>query len=76
MLKNTLAASVVLFMALLSVSSAAKAFPPDPEPGSPPLAMAAKADPPEPMPTKPPRAVTKTFPPDPEPSKPPLAVMR
>ncbi|HEX3685661.1 MAG TPA: hypothetical protein VHU83_24210 [Bryobacteraceae bacterium] len=39
MFKNKLAASVLLFTALLSVSLAAKAFPPDPEPGIPPLAL-------------------------------------
>jgi hypothetical protein len=39
MFRNTLAASLVLFSALLSVSLAAKATPPNPLPGTPPLAM-------------------------------------
>ena len=37
MLKNTLAASVLLFMALVSIASSAKAVPPDPGPPTPPL---------------------------------------
>jgi len=39
MFRNTLAASVLLFVALLSVASAAKAVPPDPQPNTPPLAL-------------------------------------
>ncbi|HEX3685785.1 MAG TPA: hypothetical protein VHU83_24860 [Bryobacteraceae bacterium] len=39
MLKNTLAASVLLFMAMLSVALSAKADPQDPKPQTPPLAM-------------------------------------
>jgi hypothetical protein len=39
MLKNTLAASVLLVIGLLSVALSAKATPPDPLPPDPPLAM-------------------------------------
>jgi len=40
MLRKTLAASALLFIALLSISAAAKATPPQPMPGTPPLAAA------------------------------------
>ncbi|HEX3685784.1 MAG TPA: hypothetical protein VHU83_24855 [Bryobacteraceae bacterium] len=39
MFKNTVAASVLLFAAMLSVALSAKAVPPDPKPQTPPLAM-------------------------------------
>jgi hypothetical protein len=39
MFRNTLAASLVLFGALLSVSLSAKAVPPNPSGPNPPLAM-------------------------------------
>ncbi|HEX3685850.1 MAG TPA: hypothetical protein VHU83_25190 [Bryobacteraceae bacterium] len=84
-MKNTLAASLLLFTALLSVSSAAKAVPPDPLPGTPPLTtvrvLAAKATPPDPMPGNPPLTTVrllaaKAFPPEPMPGNPPLALVR
>jgi hypothetical protein len=40
MFRNTLTASLVLFVALLSISLSAKATPPDPQGPNPPLAMA------------------------------------
>jgi hypothetical protein len=57
MLKNPLASSVLLFVALISVASSAKADPPDPMPSKPPVTRFAKADPPDPMPPKPPLAI-------------------
>lgn len=56
MFRNTLAASLVLFSALLSVSLSAQAVPPEPSSGKPPLAFSAKAVPPEPSSGKPPLA--------------------
>ena len=39
MFRNTLMAGLLLFSALLSISLAAKATPPNPLPGTPPLAV-------------------------------------
>lgn len=39
MFRNPLTASLVLFGALLSLSLSVKATPPDPQPGTPPLAI-------------------------------------
>ena len=40
MFRNTLAFSLALFIALLSVSLSAKAVPPEPQGGNPPLVIA------------------------------------
>jgi len=55
MFRNPFAASVVLSVALLSISSAAKAEPPNPMPNDPPRTL--QYEPPNPIPEKPPLAV-------------------
>lgn len=56
MFRNTLAASLVLFSALLSISLSAQATPPEPQGGNPPVLRSAQATPPEPSGGNPPLA--------------------
>lgn len=67
MLRSTLLASAVLFVSLLSVSPAAKAVPPDPQPEKPPAVS--DCVPPDPQPNDPPCTDKMT----PRPPKPPAA---